>query len=695
MSARFPLSILVCGAVLTALGCSGGSREMRPPGVALDPPTTLAGLPGSEPAPGSAPVVEPPVVDTPVVDTPPGTATPTQAAHPLDGLTAGEIETFREVLVAAGRYDGSDFAYLALADPPKDEVLSWEPGAPLARHAFAVVRRDGRTFEAVVDLATRELVSWTEMPGALTGFVSSEFGTGPSAARADARFVAALARRGLAVDDVSLSTFAGGAANGPDELGRRLARVVPFRREGDGPRLSRPVEGVVATVDLDTGEVLSVLDADPPVTRRPVAPVPDAARQRPPLDPVTFTASGAGNLVLDGSGLSWSGWSLRWRANVRTGIELADVRFDAGTGARRVLYEGYLADLFVPYQDPDPAWSFRTLLDSADFGMGATMSSLQPDVDCPATATFLDVVLPDDRAEASTRPAALCVFERPTGNPAYLHAGDGELETELVMRWVAVVGNYDYVVDNVFVPDGSMRFHVFAAGIVLQKGTDSADAAAADDAGDHDHGVIVGEGLLAVNHDHYMSFRLDLDIDGTANRLVRQDLVAEPVADTPGRTMIWKLVEQTVPAELAATYTPDPKQPARMLVQSSAADGPLGHHPGYEVEFGDSAAVARPEQLTDPGMRRGGWAGETLWVTPNSPVERFASGLYVPDGTAEAGLARWVQQDRTLVDADLVVWFTMGFHHIVRTEDLPNMPAHEGSLGLKPVNVYATNPLVP
>lgn len=407
MSARFPLSILVCGAVLTALGCSGGSREMRPPGVALDPPTTLAGLPGSEPAPGSAPVVEPPVVDTPVVDTPPGTATPTQAAHPLDGLTAGEIETFREVLVAAGRYDGSDFAYLALADPPKDEVLSWEPGAPLARHAFAVVRRDGRTFEAVVDLATRELVSWTEMPGALTGFVSNEYGTGPQAARADARFVAALARRGLAVDDVSLSTFAGGAANGPDELGRRLARVVPFRREGDGPRLSRPVEGVVATVDLDTGEVLSVLDADPPVTRRPVAPVPDAARQRPPLDPVTFTASGAGNLVLDGSGLSWSGWSLRWRANVRTGIELADVRFDAGTGARRVLYEGYLADLFVPYQDPDPAWSFRTLLDSADFGMGATMSSLQPDVDCPATATFLDVVLPDDRAEASTRPAAL------------------------------------------------------------------------------------------------------------------------------------------------------------------------------------------------------------------------------------------------------------------------------------------------
>jgi len=31
---------------------------------------------------------------------------------------------------------------------------------------------------------------------------------------------------------------------------------------------------------------------------------------------------------------------------------------------------------------------------------------------------------------------------------------------------------------------------------------------------------------------------------------------------------------------------------------------------------------------------------------------------------------------------------------VVRTEDLPNVPAHESEFGLKPANTYATNPLL-
>ena len=654
---RLSVRLLVPGALVLVSACSGGGG-----GDKADPAAEVVAL-----------------------------SAPAKAQHPLDGLTAAELDTFRTVLADKGLVVGSEFPYIALDEPDKASVLAWKPGSSLRRRVFAVVRREHRTYEAVVDLAERSLVSWTEKPGAHTGFAESEFGIGVSAASADTRFVTALSKRSLALADVTLYTFAGGSTNGPGEAGHRIARVLPYVTSGDPATvLSRPVEGLFASVDLDTGEVLSVTDTG--VVAVPPTPDPPK-RQRPPLEPVVF-ASGRSNVRVDGTQIGWDGWSLRWRANRRSGVEIADVRFDGGTGERRVMYEGSLADLFVPYQHPDPSWTFRTLLDSAEFGMGSTMSSLQPGVDCPTTSTFFDVLLPNDRAQAQVKPRSMCVFERPTGNPSYRHERDAAPETEMVLRWISVVGNYDYIVDNVFGVDGSMRFHVYAAGIALQRGTSAATAADAHDIGEDEHGVLVGNGLLAVNHDHFMSFRLDLDVGETDNRVVRQALVPDSVSGNPARTDIWKVSEKVVASEAGARYTPDARAPERVLVQSALANGPLGHHPGYEIDFGNSVAVAPASSANDPGSRRGGWAAETLWVTPYAHDEQFASGLYVPDGSADAGLPAWTAADRSLTNTDLVVWFTVGFHHVVRTEDLPNMPAHEGGFGLRPADMFPSNPLL-
>jgi len=606
---------------------------------------------------------------------------PIKAEHPLDALTPGELETVRAVLDASG--NAGAVPYVALDEPDKATVLAWKPGQSFGRRAFAVVRKDGKTFEAVVDLRSESLVSWTEQPGALPGATAGEYGRAPGAVQTDARFVAALQRRSLTTADVVLLTFAGGSSNGPGHVGRRLAHVVPYLN-GDGATLfSRPVEGVSATVDLDTGEVLSVEDGE--VVPQGAVPVAAPKRQRPEMETVSYT--GNPNVRMSGTSVQWGGWAMRWRGNRRSGVEVADVRFDAGdgAGARRVLYEASLGDLFVPYQSSDPNWTFRTLLDSAEFGMGSTLSLLAPGVDCPTGSLFADVNIPDDAALAVTKTAALCAFERPTGNPVYRHEREAAPETELVLRWISVVGNYDYIVDYVFGADGSLRFHVFAAGIVLQaNGKGGADG--------HQHGTEVSDGLLAMNHDHYISFRLDLDVGETDNRLVRQRLVREDITGNPERTAIWRVDEQVVPTELGARYTPNPRAPERVLVQSSLANGPVGHHPGYEFEFGDAVAVSSLSD--DPGQRRGGWAADTLWVTPYAQGERFASGLYVPDGSTDAGLPAWTAADRAIKDTDLVVWFTVGFHHVVRTEDLPNMPAHESEFGLKPANTYATNPLL-
>ena len=86
--------------------------------------------------------------------------------HPLDPLTEAEINAAAKVLSAAPEFPADAlFATIVLKEPAKTDVLRYTPGQPIVRQAFAVMldRRRNRTFEAVVDLQTSRVASWTEV----------------------------------------------------------------------------------------------------------------------------------------------------------------------------------------------------------------------------------------------------------------------------------------------------------------------------------------------------------------------------------------------------------------------------------------------------------------------------------------------------------------------------------------------------
>ena len=72
------------------------------------------------------------------------------ASHPLDPLSADEIRATTEVIKRDARLANAGLPFITLADPAKAEVIAWQPGRPIARHARAVAVTDTGVFEVLV-----------------------------------------------------------------------------------------------------------------------------------------------------------------------------------------------------------------------------------------------------------------------------------------------------------------------------------------------------------------------------------------------------------------------------------------------------------------------------------------------------------------------------------------------------------------
>ncbi len=191
-----------------------------------------------------------------------------------------------EALRAADHFrEGTFVPTLVLREPSKQAVTSWTPGAPLQREAFAVVldRKNNKTGEAVIDLGKKTVTSWTEVAGGQPSVMVDEFNRVPEIVKADPTWQAAIAKRGITdVSKVHVDTWAAGVQpiEGA-EPGARLCRALAFYRGEGKNAYSRPIEGVVAVVDVGLGKVVQVVDTGVrPIAKE--APEFDSASLGPP-----------------------------------------------------------------------------------------------------------------------------------------------------------------------------------------------------------------------------------------------------------------------------------------------------------------------------------------------------------------------------------------------------------------------------
>ncbi len=615
--------------------------------------------------------------------------------HPLDALTQAEHWVVYDVLRDSGRLDDKTrYSGVALHEPPKSEVLAWKPGMPIRREALAILMMGPKTVEAVVDIAGRKIVTWREVPGVQPDVTGEELDAQDEIVKASPEVIAALKRRGITdLTTVECLGVTRGYFAVPEEGNRRLAVADCQDLHGVENGNGRPIEGLAIYIDLHERKVFRVVDTGPvPVPTAPADFSPEAiGPTRPPLSPLRIDQPRGPGFTRDGGMVSWDKWRFHVRVEPRRGAVISEVQYVDGTKPRSVLYQGSLSEIFVPYMDPGESWYHRSYFDAGEDAASLASKSLQHGTDCPDTASYIDVVIAGARGIPERRQDVACLFER-GGELLWRHREgaivDSRPARSLVLRWMATVGNYDYVFDWVFQQDGSIRGAVGATGIALVKGVASRTVGDDGDGRDGAYGHFVSEHTVAPNHDHFFVYRLDLDVDGTNNSLVVDSLQKKRLPEGQLRRSLWVVNSHTARVEADAKL--DRHDPAMWRIVNPDVKGPLGYPTSYQIKPGHSADTML--DADDYPQRRAGFTEHALWVTPYRPEELFAAGDYPTQSHGGDGLPAWTAANRPIEHTDVVAWYAFGMHHVVRAEDWPVMPTVWHEFELRPFDFFPRNP---
>ena len=153
------------------------------------------------------------------------------------------------------------------------------------------------------------------------------------------------------------------------------------------------------------------------------------------------------------------------------------------------------------------------------------------------------------------------------------------------------------------------------------------------------HGTLLSENTISVYHDHFLTYYLDLDVDGKANSFVKNNLEAIKVTNPSSpRKSYWTVVSETAKTESDARIQFGQKQAELVAVNPNKKTN-VGNNVGYRLIPG---SVAHPLMSYNDYLQiRGAFTNNHVWVTPYNKSEKWAGGLYVDQSHGDDTLAIW------------------------------------------------------
>ncbi len=625
----------------------------------------------------------------------------TSTVHPLASLTAQEITRIRDVVTAQQDWtDTTRFAYVGLAEPHKREVLAWQAGTgPAPDRCARVMLLDmatGRSTDNVVSIDAGTVLRTDVLDGSRGQLpvLIEEFDAVGEIAAADERWVAALAARGLTVDEVKCVPLSAGYYGLPEEEGRRILRVLAFRQDHPADHVwAHPVDGLSVYVDAANRTVTRIVDtADMPVPATS-GNFDDPELQGEPLDlkPIVITQPEGPSFTVDGEFVEWANWRFQVGFDPREGLVLRQLSWQDGDRLRPIVYRASIDEMLVPYGDPSPVRFWQNYFDTGEYLFGRFTNSLELGCDCVGEIRYFDAVLADELGNPQTISNGICMHEEDFGTlwkheDIYTGSHEVRRSRRLVVSFFTTVGNYDYGFYWYLYLDGTIECEAKLTGVLFTSSYPGRDA----DGADYGFASEVAPGLGAPYHQHLFSARLDVTVDGLTNAVDEIDAVRVPVGPGNEHGNAFTKRATRIASEADAGRLADASRGRTWFISNTEERNHLGRPTGY-VLYPQDAPVLLADDSSSVASRAE-FARKHLYVTQYDPAEQYAAGDFVHQNPGGDGVARYVQADRSLDGEDIVLWHTFGPTHFPRPEDWPVMPVDYAKFTLKPYGFFPRNP---
>ncbi|CAB1460813.1 unnamed protein product [Pleuronectes platessa] len=384
-------------------------------------------------------------------------------------------------------------------------------------------------------------------------------------------------------------------------------------------------------------------------------------------------------------------WSFAFGLSSLTGMRVFDVRFKG----ERIAYELSVQEAMSVYGSVTPGMMLTKFFDSS-IGIGRFAHELVRGVDCPYAATYVDTYRYIDVPVPVRFRNSICIFEHNMGQPLRRHFADffhnsygGMVNSALVFRTITAIGNYDYMWDFIFYQSGAVEAKVHATGYISASYLVN---------GSLKHGHQVAENVLGNIHTHFINFKVDLDLLGVKNVFQTKDMefVNVSLPWMPHHyAMVPQLVENQLKTEQEAALRYNTKTPRYLHIASDKLNR-WGHQRSYRLQVYSFAGDHLPEsQAEEKAMS---WARYKVAITKHKDSEQTSSSLYNQNDvwSPAVDFSKYIADNESIENEDLVAWVTAGFLHIPHSEDIPNTVTvgNGGGVLLRPHNYFDEDPSI-
>jgi primary-amine oxidase len=617
--------------------------------------------------------------------------------HPLDRLTAVEIDATREILEAANLVtESTRFVYLGVEEPHKSAVLEFRPGVPIDRRirTFALDTATGVGSDITISLTSGEVLRNEQLDPAhgQLPVLDEEFEIIEGILNANEAWIDAMTNRGLDPEKVRAVPLSAGVFGDEDEIGVRLVRVLAFyQADKDALPWAHPIDGVVAYVDLINKAVTKVIDHKElpvPAERGEWDAEPHRVEPRTSLKPIEITQPHGPSFTVANDVVTWENWTFRVGFDVREGLTLHQLSFRDQGRERPIVYRASVCEMVVPYADPSPVRYWQNYFDSGEYMYGRYTNSLELGCDCLGEIHYFDATIADEHARPRTIKNAICLHEEDYGvlwkhTDMFNGMSETRRQRRLVISFFLTIGNYDYGFYWYLYLDGTIEFEAKATGVVFTSAYPEGGSANISQ---------LAPGLGAPFHQHLFSARLDMAIDGFTNRVEEEDVVRQAIGEGNERGNAFSRKRTLLARESEGAREADARSGRTWVISNPGSRNRLGEPVGYKLH-----AQGQPPLLADPDSsisKRAAFATRDLWVTRFAEDERYPTGDFVNQHAGGAGLPAYIAQDRDIDGQDIVVWHTFGLTHFPRTEDWPIMPVDTVGFKLRPEGFFDRSPVL-